>query len=244
MIILKNWYGRLGNNIVQLSNIIDIALFYEHEISFKCKHKLFDVTIIENYFKMYKNEEIINHPNFFGNGIEYIKKIPEDIYEKNNITKIKLLKQAFLIKDVKKLDENDVVVHIRSGDTITKEKPNFWYTPPPLSYYTTELNKKKYNKIIIVCEDNIHPVVDELLKLYKNAVWNENTLEQDIKLILGATNVITSVGWFAKQLLLISDNIKNEYHFNMEEHIKYKSVMFPWKNTEEQRQYIMSYKYD
>lgn len=244
MIILKRWIGRLGNNIVQLSNIIDIALFYEHEISFKCKHKLFDVTIIENYFKKYKNEEILTHPfNFFGNVTEYIKKIPEDMYEKNNIKKIKLLKQAFLIKDVKKLDENDVVVYIRSGD-IFKKTPHPGYTPPPLSYYTTELNKKKYNKIIIVCEDNIHPVVDELLKLYKNAVWNENTLEQDIKLILGATNVITSVGTFARQLLRLLDNIKNEYNFNMGQHIKYKSVMFPWKNTDEQRQYITSYKYD
>ena len=34
MLILKKWCGRLGNNIIQLSNIIDIALKEEHNITF------------------------------------------------------------------------------------------------------------------------------------------------------------------------------------------------------------------
>ena len=32
MILLTEWYGRLGNNIEQMSNIIDIALAYQHNI--------------------------------------------------------------------------------------------------------------------------------------------------------------------------------------------------------------------
>ena len=37
MIIVNDWYGRLGNNIIQLANIIDLALFYKHNINFKSK---------------------------------------------------------------------------------------------------------------------------------------------------------------------------------------------------------------
>ena len=51
MLIVNDWYGRLGNNIIQISNVIDIALYYQDEISFNVNHTFFDLKIIENYFK-------------------------------------------------------------------------------------------------------------------------------------------------------------------------------------------------
>ena len=64
------------------------------------------------------------------------------------------------------------------------------YVPPPLSYYTKEIDKYKYEKIHIICEDTINPVVNELLKLYKNRVYEKNTLEKDIRIILGAKQIL------------------------------------------------------
>ena len=49
------------------------------------------------------------------------------------------------------------------------------------------------------------------MELYDNIIYTKNTLEEDIKIILGAQNVISSSGYFAKSLLTISDNIKNHY---------------------------------
>lgn len=57
MIVLNKWYGRLGNNIVQLSNIIDIAITYKHNIVFNVNHKLFDLSVIQKYFNKYNNDE-------------------------------------------------------------------------------------------------------------------------------------------------------------------------------------------
>lgn len=37
MLIFDNLYGRFGNNIIQLSNIIDIALAYKHNIKINVK---------------------------------------------------------------------------------------------------------------------------------------------------------------------------------------------------------------
>ena len=243
MIIVTGWYGRLGNNINQLCNIIDIALFYKHNIIFKVEHKLFNLKIITDYFSKNYNNKILTHKyNFFYKPQLYY---PKDIVKQNNKDKIKLLKDSFLIKDIKKLDENDLVIHIRSGD-IFSSNPHQNYVPPPLSYYIKQIDKFKYKNIIIICEDKKNPVVNKLLELYKNAIYNKNSLEQDIKLILGATNIISSVGTFVSYLLLMSNNIKYHYGeiFNNKELKDYYKIMKPWKNTNKQRDYILTYKYN
>ena len=245
MIIFNRFLGRFGNNIKQLSNIIDIAIEYKHNIKINPKNlKFFDLTIIENYFNKYNNNEIITD-----NGWHFLSRrrtrFSNDIFEKNVEERNKLLQKAFLLNNIIKLDENDLVIHIRSGD-IFSSKPHTGYIPPPLSYYIKEIDKHKYKKIHIVCEDRINPVVNELLKLYKNAFHEKNTLEKDIKIILGATNIIFSVGSFIPELMKLSYNIRHLHgkDCNNEELQDYYKVMKPWKNTEEQRNYILTYNYN
>ena len=120
--------------------------------------------------------------------------------------------------------------------------------PQPLSYYIKEINKHKYEKIYIVCEDTTNPVVNELLKLYKNTVYEKNTLEKDIRIILGATNIIFSVGTFIPSLMLLSNNNKYLYDecsaCDNKELKEYYKIMSPWRNTKEQRDYILTYNYN
>ena len=83
------------------------------------------------------------------------------------------------------------------------------------------------------------------MKLYINSVYQKNSLEKDIRIILGATNIIFSVGTLIPSLMLLSDN-NNYLHgkaANNEELNEYYKVMKPWKNTIEQRNYILSYHY-
>ena len=244
MIILNGWYGRLGNNIKQLSNIIDIAIAYKHNIKINVKKlNFFDLSVIEEYFSKYNNSEIIiDREQFF-----YSSKLsfPKEIFKQNIEERNKILQKAFLINNINKLSENDLVIHIRSGD-IFSSKPHSNYAPPPLTYYTKQIDKCKYEKIHIICEDTINPVVNELLKLYKNAVYKKNTLENDIRIILGATNIIFSVGTFIPSLMLLSNN--NKYFYgkdgNNEELNEYYKIMKPWRNTLVQRNYILTYKYN
>jgi hypothetical protein len=244
MIILNHFYGRLGNNIIQISNIIHIAIACKHNIKFNVKHKFFDFSVIEKYFNKYNNNEIITNTNFYS-----INKLPfsNDIFKQNVEERNKLLKEAFLINNINKLNENDLVIHVRSGDIFSSPRPHPEYVPPPLSYYTKEIDKYKYEKIHIICEDTKNPVVNELLKLYKNAIYEKNTLEKDITIILGATNIIFSIGTFIPSLILLSNNIKYLHGnrlSNNEELIEYYKVMKPWKNTIEQRKYILTYDYN
>ena len=242
MIISDRFFGRLGNNIIQIGNIIAIAIEYKHPVKFKKKHDLLDVSIIEKYFENYNNDEIIrDNLNYF-----CIKNLPFPItiFSKNVEERCKILREAFLIKNINKLDENDVVVHIRSGDIFSSD-PHPNYVPPPLSYYIKKLEKRKYKTIHIVCEDTKNPVVNELLKLYKNAYHEEDTLESDIRKILGATNIIFSVGTFVPSLMIFSENIKYicGKHCGNKELTEYYKFARPWKNTVEQREYILTYEY-
>ena len=243
MIIFNKLNGRLGNNIIQLSNIIDIAIAYKHNIKINVKKiNFFDLSVIEKYFNKYNNNEIITDEyNFF-----YKNKLPfsNDIFKQNIEERNKILQKAFLINNINKLPENDIVIHIRSGDIFSSE-PHPGYVPPPLSYYTKVIDKYKYEKIHIICEDTINPVVNELLKLYKNAVYEKNSLEKDIRIILGATQIMFSIGSFIPSLMLLSNNKKYVYgkHFNNELKEYYK-IMKPWKNTIEQRNYILTYNYN
>jgi len=244
---INEWFGRLGNNIIQVSTAIDMALFYKCTISFPNSPNykgLFNFDIISDYFNKtvtYKKNEIITDDmNFFGPLLEDVV-----VSEENYKIKADLLKESFTIKDINKLDEDDVAIHIRSGDIFQSPSPVEFYAPPPVAYYAKQLNQNQYKKIIIVCEDNVNPAVNKLLELYPNATWNKNNLEEDIRLILGATNVISSVGTFVTALLMLSDNIKSHYgkDCNNEELEEYYKVAKPWLNSDTQRDYILSYKY-
>ena len=50
MIELKKWHGRLGNNIIQLQNVLHIALYYKEPVEI-CKHK---------HFHLYDNKGVSN----------------------------------------------------------------------------------------------------------------------------------------------------------------------------------------
>jgi hypothetical protein len=242
MIIIQNWVGRLGNNIIQLCNAIHIALYYKETIELP-KHHFFNVNIIKEYFNNNKNNLLIkDNFNFYYKS--KIKQISSDAFETNNEETINILLKAFIIKenDIKKLDDDTIVIHIRSGD-IFNNNPHPGYIPPPLAYYVNILNNNKFNKIIIISEDTKNPVIDELLKLYPNSCYKKNSLEDDIKIILGATYIIESVGTFISSLLMLSNNIKQIYStsmYNMKL-INYYLLNKPWKNTKEQRDLIISY---
>jgi len=260
MIIFNDWFGRLGNNIIQLCNIIDIALYYKHDIQFNVEHKFFDLKVISDYFSKYNNNiKITDKYNFYYP--EKINNVSQNIFRKNSKEKRDLLKKAFKIKNVNALDEDILVIHLRSGDIFRNTGAHEGYISPPLAYFVKKIYEIQCKKIIILCEDKNNPILNRLLQLYKNAVYSKNSLEEDIKIILGAKNIIMSVGTFIPSLLLMSDNIKcvhgklmkcqsidckyNHYQYisNDKELKEYYELMHPWRNTEKQINTILTYKY-
>lgn len=242
ILTLSKWYGRLGNNIIQIKNILHIALYYNCRVNIKPKHKYFDINIINKYFSKNKGKIRINN-NFFHKN--KIKNIDNEVYTQNYENVRELLNKSFLLKsklNINKLDINDIVIHIRSGDVFSKN-PHPRYIPPPLSYYINILDNNNFKRKILICEDKKNPVVTRLLDKYPEMEYRTNKLEDDIKIILATRNIIYSVGTFIPSLLNFSDNIINSYSPEMykKELENYYLKNKPWRNNTAQKKLLLTY---
>ena len=156
-----------------------------------------------------------------------------------------------------------VVMHLRSGDNYHRIfKPPTNYVPNPLIFYLELIDL--YDKAIIITEpDRENPIVHELEKLDKVTIQS-STVADDFATLMNAENVaLSGVGTFAMAAALCSTKIKNLYTTDLllTEHLNYTMLyntdvevnvmeldnyipVFPcsWKNTEEQRKFILEYR--
>lgn len=153
------------------------------------------------------------------------------------------------------LTDDDLVIHIRSGDVFSA-KPHPMYVPSPLSYYNEIICSCVWNKIYIISENNNNPVINHLLKQHPNIIYKKNSLAQDISIILQAKNIVVDVGTFIPSLCLLSKNIQKLYYNkpfrlinyfdnNMLIFIDYKSYrykQYPWVMSPQQLKYLIEYK--
>jgi hypothetical protein len=128
---------------------------------------------------------------------------------------------------------------------------------PPLSYYKEILDTNTYANVRIIAEDKANPCISALLRMYPNIQYTQQSLEEDVLLILGSTNVVESFGTFSDSLLLLSRFIKKvykpSYQFDLlsetfpnleickKDLEEYRLSMNPWKNTEEQRRRMLTF---
>jgi hypothetical protein len=242
--------GRLGNFLIQIKNSLHIAFYYNYNVILPV-HSLLNTTyIIINKEVTLGNKIITDKSNFFYKRL--IQNIDKCVFDINADKIIMIMKDIFKIKNISPLENNELVIHIRSGD-IFKLKPHSGYIMPPLSYYTNIIEQKKYKNIYLLAEDCINPCINQLLQLYPTIIFKLQSLEEDIKIILAARNIVMSFGTFIPSLLMLSNNKKNVYSpsysgYNNPDcrvHItdlqEYHNIMTPWRNTVEQREIMLTY---
>lgn len=260
-LVISKWRGRLGNNIIQLKNIIGLALYYNFNIIIP-DHKYFNKRyIIINDNINILSQNINDSTDFFslsdvnikGEKIDYVK-----IFNRRSQRSIrKFIIDLFIFKseELKELPDNILVIHIRGGDIFSKN-PNPSYIVPPLSYYINIIEDNKYKNIYILSEDNKNPCVDKLIKLYPNIRFKNRGFDMDIKLILRTRNIIISYGTFVPSLLFLSEYINNIYYpsylifnkflfkdvnFNKIDLEEYKKKINKWVNNNTQNHMIINY---
>lgn len=205
--IINNWYGRLGNNIQQISN----AIFFckENGINFyNPPHAL-----INQFEIRFGTDKNLSNRFFFYEGIE--KDFDCDVEKLNFERRDICLKYIvpnfnFFIKEA--FDKDTAVIHIRSGD-IFSNNPHKSYVPNPLSFYEKII--ENYETIMLVTEDYKNPVVEVLNKNPKVLTQSDN-IQNDFATLLRAKNLISSgVGTFSVAAALCSNNIENFYCTNI-----------------------------
>lgn len=258
-LLIRRPYGRLGNFMGQIRNALQIGLFYKYNVIlpphpyFKKRYIIINPDVTPNH------EKIIEPADFFyWENAPNIPNFDFKLYDMNLELTYKILKDCFTINNVPPLGTNSLLIHIRSGD-IFEANPHGDYIMPPLSFYVDIIENNAYDDIYLVAEDRGNPCINKLLELYPSIKFKIQSLDEDIKLILGASNIVMTFGTFIPLLLTISDHIKTVYttsyaagliHHNkmttvtniVTELAEYRNKLHPWKNTPEQREIMMTYK--
>lgn len=256
---ISEWYGRLGNNIQQISN----AIFYckQNNVNFYCPPSYFakkfniifgDNSPISSRFFFHDGHTSDSQYKDFMSDVDLLNKTRREIL-------VNFLVPNFLFDVNECFDDDTVVIHIRSGDIFEKNPP-IHYVQNPLSFYKNIIDKHK--KAIVVTEsDFLNPVLNELKKEQK-VIFQSTNLINDFQTLLRTKNLVTSgVGTFGIAAALCSKNIKNLYVSNLylNEHLNYNMLVDTdvsvhitelknyikigeWKNSPEQRQIMLEYK--
>ena len=153
------------------------------------------------------------------------------------------------------LSNNELVIHIRSGD-VYSDNPNSGWVQPPLSFYKKVIDSYNWRQIYIICEDTKSPILNHLVKLYPNIIFKQQSLEEDIQYVINCQNICFGYGSFVPALLLLNDNIDTifypEYCYRgildlcaYKKSVKYQLNNYinvgEWKNTKEQKDCMLQY---
>jgi hypothetical protein len=207
---IPRWYGRLGNNIQQISNAIyfcrengihftspDHPMINAIDILFgTTEYKISETS--DNWFYHFEKEY-----SDFDIDIDRLNLLRKNICEDYILPNLKI--------DHEKLKEplpyDTLVVHIRSGDIYT----HFPNTHPqnPLMYYI-ELYRRFNEKVIFMAEDDKNPIIQYFQSIKADIrIWS---VEDTYTLLLRAQNLATSgAGSFAISSAFCSKNLKNFY---------------------------------
>ena len=215
------------------------------------------ITVDEERNIKYYGDTIIDKTwNFF-----YYKSI---ISPKNRINVLK--NEIFKNLPNVKTERGELYIYIRSGDIFASHHPHPRYIQPPSCYYEKILDNLIFRKIYLISQNKLNPVVDNLLNKYKSIMYNNNTIQVDISYLANAYNIIGGgTSTFFSQILSLNDNLELLYKYNMHYRSEIESKkfnvrlinkltifeifapkeylikMYPWKNDDEQREFMVNF---
>ena len=267
---VSQWSGRLGNNIQQVANAIMLAEYTKSTFSQSLDHEIvdkFSIKFGENLDsgsgRFYSWEPLVHCEKGIREGGNEIGLDVGYIYK--NIKRVceTYISPHLKIPHKEVLGEDTVVLHLRSGDNYHRVfDPPTNYVPNPLIFYLN-LIESFDNCIVITEPDKENPIVHELMKIDKVKIQS-STVAEDFATLMNSENIaLSGVGTFAIAAALCSNSLKNLYTTDLllTEHLNYSMLfntdvivnvmeledylpVFPcsWKNTEEQRKFILEYK--
>ena len=211
---IPRWFGRLGNNIQQISN----AIYYcrKHGIRFTSPdHPMIDAIDINFGQNDFKIQEDSNNWFYFFEGpdadfrtdVDELNKLRKNICEDYIYPKLKINHELL----EQPLPDEILVIHIRSGDLYTKWPSS--HPQNPMAYYIKLCEMFNY-KVVILAEDENNPIVQAFTNI--GAVIKILDVATTYTVLLQAKNLATSgAGSFAISAAFCSKNIRNFYCSNL-----------------------------
>jgi len=213
---INHWYGRFGNNIIAICNALDTARKMKGKLTYinhpVLKNKIFDFSIssIEKTFE----------ENFYEFNEYFSKKLPiQELY-----SLVKAYVKDLVPRETITTANDELVIHIRSGDIFLPQYFQPQYIQPPITYYEKIIQSESFKNIFLVAEDNRNPVIDKLLCAYpgikpivgkqnNNTVLNFNSeFIHDLNILLSARTLVIGNGSLGFVVALLSDSLQHLYH--------------------------------
>lgn len=264
MLVISERFGRLGNNIYQLLNILLEAEEKNDNINLQQLYylnPLINIKKLEREFnETHNNKKLIIKQNFMPKDLHLIKKRIVNIQKFFDVAK-KYIHHNFNC-NVSPLNENICLIHIRSGDIFSNGGGHPDYIQPPLNYYKKIIddNFDKYEKFILIPEPDYKNPCIKLLENYRNKVFiKSGNIIEDYNTLLRTQSIILSRSSFSDSTIFLNPNIKYIYIWDyghnlcdisiIPEYInltKYKLLekyinMGEWKYLPQQLQLIINY---
>lgn len=267
---VSHWSGRLGNNIQQVANGIMCAEKNEGVFEQTLDHDVIDKFTLSfgeskanGSGRFYSWEPLVHcEKGILEGGNETGVDTDHIFFNMQRICK-EYIAPNLIIPHSYPIGSDTIVMHLRSGDNYHRIfDPPTNYIPNPLIFYLNLI--ESFDKCILITEeDRQNPIVHELSKIDKVQIQS-STVADDFATLMSAENVaLSGVGTFAMAAALCSSQIKNLYTTDLllTEHLNYTMLyntsvnvnvmelenylpVFPcsWKNTEEQRKFIIDYR--
>ena len=103
------------------------------------------------------------------------------------------------------LNEQDLYIHVRSGDIFQYiDRKNINYAQPPLCFYENVITNFSFNNIYILAIDKSNPIINKLLEHFPQIRFTQNSLKQDASILANAYNIVGSMSSFLTTLLIIN----------------------------------------
>ena len=209
MIELTNWYGLLGNNVLQILRAIYFAEKFGVPFVKIPEHHCLSTQFIEIESKIQKH-----HNSFTGTFFdltEFNVENPDTLTLKNICKRYKKnVFNNFMTRDGGSLPSTGSITvraHVRGGDVFGwRVHPS--YLQPPLSYYRHVIRNFHYCEL--VAQDTRNPVA-KYLKREKNVVEISKSEVDDFYALASCENLVFSASTFCYAAYLMSDVVKHIY---------------------------------
>tara|TARA_Y100000389_G_C17421690_1_gene497095 strand:- start:726 stop:1496 length:771 start_codon:yes stop_codon:yes gene_type:complete len=255
VLIINQWTGRLTNNILQIIRAIHYAKIENHSVIIFKNNNYFK----SNQITLNKSKNNTNIFNTFFNIKTMGCEDPSPLLMKEYFNTYIFNIMNFKFERNIESNDNILHIHIRAGDVFQGNGAHSAYVQPPLKYYKDIIDSKDWKKIIVVYQDLGNPCVQALKNLkYKNIIFDSNSLEKDLNILLKANHLVLGFGTFGLLLYFLNNNLKDIYipKYVIEElpngswgdvtlNIKYLPNYIKcgeWKNEESQKRMMLTYK--
>lgn len=249
MLVVNEWFGRCGNNVLQLVRGIYLAKHLGHSSITFPNHWMFNTTTVQVSPQQEYDPPAVSDIFFYLS--KFGLKDPSPEYMKQ-ICKQYIISICTI--HLPSSTPDTLFIHIRGGD-IFSSNPHSWYVQPPISFYTKCM--ADYSRVVVVSEDTSNPCVSRLCS-DPRVEFKLSSLQTDIETLLSSESLAIGFGTFGFMIYLLSNNLKTLYIPEYALHelpsgpwggdIVVHPIQFPnyipigeWKNTAEQRERMLTY---